>query len=116
LFIGPIPPRHSVRNGCGNLRCVRPEHLKLVERIYHAAASGGLEKRRAAKAAQTHCRRGHELTPSNTLHDSWNWKGKRFHGRRCRTCYRVLHAQAKRWRYRRKGAIRAEPPAGGGGA
>ena len=30
LIHGSIPPRYAVRRTCGNLLCVRPEHLQLV--------------------------------------------------------------------------------------
>jgi hypothetical protein len=30
LSHGTIPPRHAVRRTCGNLLCVRPEHLQLI--------------------------------------------------------------------------------------
>jgi hypothetical protein len=30
VSFGVIPPRYAVRRACGNLLCVRPEHLQLV--------------------------------------------------------------------------------------
>lgn len=69
---------------CAVRPCVRPEHLDQVTQAVNAARSQGVC---ASNARKTHCKRGHEFTPENTM------PGRR--GRVCRACYNV-------WRQRRR--------------
>jgi hypothetical protein len=63
---GAIPEKHEIHHTCGNPTCVNPEHFALTTRLSHM----GLHR-------ATHCKKGHELTPENTMFDPW---------RRCRKC------------------------------
>ena len=93
-FVGPIPEGmtvdhrcHDEASGCPggpaclHRRCVNPEHLML--------ATGPENASRGVKTWQTHCKRGHEFTETNTY---------RVNGRRhCITC---RTARKRAWRRR----------------
>lgn len=99
---GPIAPGDEAFHSCDTPLCVRRDHL----------APGTAQKNRqeawdrnptrprvfgtaAQRAAQTHCKRGHEFTPDNTYIAS---NGTRS----CRAC----HAEAERARRAGKAAAR----------
>src|SRR5262245_22873769 len=57
-FIGPVPEDRELDHLCRNRGCVNPEHLEVVDRATNMARSVA----RCSKL--THCKRGHEFTPS----------------------------------------------------
>jgi hypothetical protein len=59
LFVGDISEGAVIHHLCENPGCVRPEHLLLVE--------AGEHSRQHRTLGGTHCKRGHEFTPENTL-------------------------------------------------
>jgi hypothetical protein len=72
-----LDPTCDGSHGCTHRACVNPQHLEAVtrrENILRGSAPA------AVNARKTHCIRGHEFTPENTLIESG---GKT---RRCRTC------------------------------
>src|SRR5262245_13646810 len=71
-FTGPIPQGLTVDHLCRNTGCVNPGHLECVD---------AAENTRRARAAITHCPKGHPYDEQNTL--VWA-DGKR----RCRICQR----------------------------
>ncbi len=76
-FIAEIPEGLDLDHLCRNRWCCNPWHMEPVSRIVNV--SRGL---RAPGYRLSHCRRGHEFTPDNTLtHRS----GDRIQ-RKCRTC------------------------------
>lgn len=108
LFVGPIPEGmdvdHTCHNGdesctgeadCMHRRCVNPQHLEPVPhqvnvtRSHLAPAGKNLRK--------THCKRGHEFTPENTVRSSGG-------GRACRTCRNL---QQREYGARKRAAKRA---------
>lgn len=91
LAFGPIPDGLEIDHLCKVRDCAAPEHLEAVTRAVNVARSSVSETQRARHAARTHCKRGHEFTPENTIAVRT--------GRACRTCQR---ASEKAYRQRRK--------------
>jgi len=89
LLRGPIPHGLELDHLCRNHACVNPDHLEPVTHAENMA--------RSARARQTHCKHGHELTPENVLvrrrGPGGTWKT-----RRCRQCYRAENTRAYRKR------------------
>lgn len=66
LSVGPIPDGLDLDHLCRTPACVNPAHLEPVTRGENTARGGAIAAMRAARAAQTHCKHGHEFTPENT--------------------------------------------------
>jgi hypothetical protein len=65
---------------CEHRRCINPAHLTVMTHGENLSAS---PHTRTARKFDTHCQRGHEFTPENTIIES---KGKGYRGRKCRAC------------------------------
>lgn len=70
LLVGPIPEGLQLDHLCRVRLCVNPAHLEPVTQQ---------ENIRRAMVSRTHCKRGHEFTPENTV-----WLNAKH--RRCRKC------------------------------
>lgn len=79
LAVGPIPEGLTLDHLCRVRHCVNPAHLEPCTRRENTLRAPGLAWK--LRAAQTHCKRGHEFTPENTLRDTGR--------RKCRTCTRM---------------------------
>lgn len=77
---------------CDVRLCVNPDHLWLgtqQQNIKDCALKG-----RHTNGAKTHCKRGHEYTPENTL---WTDAGNGRKRRSCKTCNRILQRVETGW-------------------
>jgi hypothetical protein len=70
LTVGPIPAGLEIDHDCENKPCCNVRHMTLRTKAEHTARHN---------PRRTHCKRGHELTPENTMTDADG-------NRRCRTC------------------------------
>ena len=71
---GEIPEGLVIDHLCRNRSCVNPDHLEAVSQRENVRRGNSPRLR----AAQTHCKRGHEYTPENTH----SWGGSRA----CKSC------------------------------
>jgi hypothetical protein len=105
LHFGMFDTRLHVLHRCDTPRCVRPDHLFLGDRSdnmrdmvakdrhfgfdkspeQYAKAMDGYRRWQAKWVAPTHCGKGHEYTPANTM---MHKDGRR----RCRECNRIRSA------------------------
>lgn len=81
LAKGPIPVGLQIDHLCRTRLCCNPDHLECVTREENIARGNAPHM---VNARKTHCIRGHEFTPSNTM----NRRGQRV----CRACRKVYRA------------------------
>ncbi len=79
LEFGEIPPKTIFHHVCEVKACVNPNHLILVESYGKHSVKHHPNSITAINKAKTHCVRGHEYTPENTVVDSYG-------RRRCKLC------------------------------
>lgn len=90
--LGPIPKGLTLDHLCRCRNCVNPAHLEPVSLATNVMRGQGVSARNARK---THCKRGHEFSPENTIYRA-SRNGNR--GRSCRRC----RQEYDRARYGRK--------------
>ena len=74
-----VEPEGDVLHRCDNRRCVRPDHLYLGSGFENQRDA--VERKRHAKARNTHCPAGHLFDEENTYRYPNGWRG-------CRVCHR----------------------------
>ena len=74
-FIADIPDGLHIDHLCRVRECCNPWHLEPVSQAENN------RRARESTGPATHCRRGHEFTPDNTI----NWRTQRL----CRTCHEI---------------------------
>jgi hypothetical protein len=95
LFVGQIPPGLEINHLCETPCCVNPAHLEAVTHRENLAYSYR-EEQNTGKF-KTHCKRGHEFSPENTL-----LVGPNRNFRQCRECNRQ---RARELRAIKKGVL-----------
>jgi hypothetical protein len=91
---GPIPEGMTLDHLCRTRECCNPAHLEPVTMRENTLRGVGIT---AQQAQQTHCKRGHPLTPENLR--------RGVQGRQCRIC----RSQLPRKKYPRKVTVRLGP-------
>lgn len=91
---GPVPEGFELDHLCARRNCVNPAHLEPVTRKENLMRGDTLP---AARAAQTHCQRGHELSGDNVYTNPSQGS------RTCRICRTQFNREwAKKNRERRR--------------
>lgn len=105
-YVGPIPDGLQIDHLCRVKACCNPDHLEAVTAGENLRRAWADRPRRPSKPRLftrprkngiiTHCKRGHELTPENTMTAG---SGKRA----CRICaYAIAKPRKARWRAKRR--------------
>ena len=88
-LIGPIPDGMTIDHLCRVRKCVNPMHMEVVTQKENMLRGNTLQAKNKNK---THCVRGHEFTPDNTL----VYRRNNGYMRICRKCKRRREHEAAR--------------------
>lgn len=104
LHVGPIPPGLDVCHECDYKRCCNPDHLFLG--THRENMLDMRDKRKMYQDRITHCPRGHEYTPENTLLLKTKIGGT---ARNCKACQRAKSRIRNGWPEERAYALPPVP-------
>lgn len=90
-----IPKGMVIRHRCDNTRCYNPDHLVIGTPLDNVDDMIN-RQREGIRMRVTHCVRGHEYTPENTLIVNLKGRGKQ---RKCRIC---KNEESRLYRLKRK--------------
>lgn len=95
---GPIASGMESDHLCRTRNCVNPDHIEIVTKQENVRRgdSGKWQK------DKTHCPRGHEYTPSNTMICKSKVGGRIYSGRRCKQCQKDKMSTPKMIEYNRE--------------
>ena len=102
--VRPIPPGMNVLHKCDNRACCNPDHLWLGTQRENVQDC--IDKNRHPQLVKTHCPRGHEYTPENTLHLAGRMVGKR----NCKACSRISSRLRAGWTLEQAKSLPRTPP------
>jgi hypothetical protein len=85
LLVADVPDHLQIDHLCRNRLCINPAHLEAVPQQVNLARGFGPW---AINARKTHCKRGHEFAPDNTLIEQGT--------RKCRACKRSAATERRR--------------------
>jgi len=91
MLVGPIPHGLQIDHLCRTPCCVNPLHLEPVTPAENARRGDVGWASQMKSLLQSHCLRGHQYTPSNTIIKSRGW-------RNCRECTNAYQRKLKRRR------------------
>lgn len=83
-LVGPIPEGLVIDHVCRTRACVNPGHMEVVTPGENTLRGESIQAKNARK---THCIRGHEFTPENTI--------VRSRGRGCRACFQLYPSRVR---------------------
>lgn len=82
-LVRPLSSTETLHHKCEVTSCINPQHLEPCSHAEHRERHGGFRQIAAASAKarseRTHCAKGHEYTPENTILRPGSW-------RKCRIC------------------------------
>jgi HNH endonuclease len=84
LFVGPIAEGMLICHHCDNRACINPNHL--YQGTDQDNVNDRTNRKRLILKKPTHCKRGHEFTPENTINRLYMGRNKR----RCRLCAKMI--------------------------